>query len=276
MKSSTAIQQNPPPPSRQRRLSLASVTTARRLPPLRVLIYGPGGIGKTTFACDAKDAIVISAEDGADFKKVARFPAAESYQDVLDAVDVLREEQHSHRMVVLDSVDWIEQLISTHVCAKHKKDSLEAFGYGSGFALVFDEMRGLITQLERLRRDKGMGVVAIAHSTVRTFNNPEGENFDRYELKLQNSKNASVVGLWKEWPDFQLFANYEVIVSQSKKSGAKGESTGERFAYTQRTAAFDAKSRLALPDRLPLEWGAFARAVKDAFDSEGKEIESNG
>ena len=262
-------QQQPSKPAK--RMTLASVTTERRLPPVRVLIYGPGGVGKTTFASAAKDAIVIGAEDGADYKQVAKFPPAETWQDVLDALSVLRDEDHPHKTAVLDSVDWMEQLISSHVCAKHKKESLESFGYGAGFALVFDEMRAFIAQLERLRRDKGMGIVAIAHSAVKPFNNPEGENFDRYELKLQAAKNASVAGLWKEWPDFMLFANFETLTSKEKNKPAKGESTGERHLYTQRTAAYDAKSRLALPAQLPVEWSAFARAVKEAFDAEGKE-----
>jgi len=261
-------QQQPSKPAR--RMTLSSVTSDRRLPPVRVLIYGPGGVGKTTFASEAKDAIVIPAEDGADYKNVARFPAAETWQDVLDATAELRESDHKHKALVLDSVDWMEQLISTHVCVKNKKESLESFGYGAGFALVFDEMRAFISQLEKLRRDKGMAIIGICHSAVKPFNNPEGDNYDRYELKLQASKNASVAGLWKEWPDFLLFANYETVTTKEKNKPAKGESTGQRFIFTQRSAAYDAKSRLALPDQLPLEWSAFARAVKDAFDKEGQ------
>jgi len=258
------------PSKNARRMTLASVTSERRLPPVRVLIYGPGGVGKTTFASHSRDAIIISAEDGADYKNVARFPPAESWQDVLDALTVLRDEEHSHKTLVLDSLDWMEQLIGLHVCAKGKKDSLESFGYGAGYALVFDEMRAFISQLERLRREKSMAIVGIAHSAVKPFNNPEGDNYDRYELKLQASKNASIAGLWKEWPDFLLFANYETVTTKEKNKPAKGESTGQRFIFTQRSAAYDAKSRLALPDQLPLEWSAFARAVKEAFEKEGQ------
>lgn len=257
-------------PSKTKRMTLASVTTERRLPPVRVLIYGPGGVGKTTFGAAAKNAVILSAEDGAEYLSVGRFPPAEVWQDVLDAMTELRDGDHKYQTLVLDSVDWMEQLISSHICAKHKKESLESFGYGAGYGLVFDEMRAFIAQLERLRRDKAMGIVAIAHSAVKPFNNPEGENFDRYELKLQASKNASVSGLWKEWPDFMLFANFETVASKEKNKPAKGESTGERFLYTQRTAAYDAKSRLTLPAQLPVEWSAFARAVKEAFEKEGQ------
>jgi hypothetical protein len=257
-------QSQPKPP---KRMTLESIVSERKLAPLRVLIYGPDGVGKTTFAASARDAIVLPAEDGAAYLNVARFPVAETWQDVLDALAELRGE-HAHKTLVLDTLDWMEQLIVQHVCAKHKKDSLESFGYGAGYALVFDETRAFIGQLERLRAEKGMAVIGVAHSTVRAFQNPEGENFDRYELKLQAAKNNNTAALWREWSEFVLFANYETLVSDSK-SGAKGESSGKRFAFTARTAAYDAKSRLALPAQLPLEWGAFARAVKEAFEKEG-------
>lgn len=261
--------------SKPRRVTLAGVTSERRLSPVRVLIYGPGGVGKTTFAAGAASAIILGAEDGADYKTVARFPTADTWQDVLDGIAELRDNDHKFKSLGLDSIDWIEKLIINHVCAKGKKESLEAFGYGAGYALVFDQMRAFIALLDRLRREKGMAIVAIAHSAVKLFNNPEGENFDRYELKLQAAKNANVSDLWKEWPDYHLFANFETLTSDSKKSGVKGESTGERYIYTQRTAAYDAKSRLSLPEKLPLNWGAFARAVKEAFEKEGKE-QANG
>jgi hypothetical protein len=250
-------------------MTLASVVSERKLAPLRVLIYGPDGVGKTSFAAAARDAIVLPAEDGSGFLQVARFPVAESWADVLEAISELRSTEHAHKTLVLDSVDWMEQLMVGHLCAKHKKESLEAFGYGAGYSLVFDETRSFIAQLEKLRAEKGMAVIAIAHSMVKPFQNPEGENFDRYELKLQAAKNANTAAVWREWSEFVLFANYETLTSDSKKSGAKGESSGARFAFTQRSAAYDAKSRLALPARLPLDWGSFARAVKEAFDKEG-------
>ena len=228
-------QQNKP-----RRATLASVTSERRLPPVRVLIYGPGGVGKTTFASEAKDAIIVSAEDGADYKKVARFPPAEAWQDVLDAIAELRENEHPYKTLVLDSLDWMEQLITGHLCAKHKKESLESFGYGAGYALVFDEMLAFIAKLEKLRRDKQMALVAIAHSTVRTFNNPEGENFDRYELKLQSAKKGTLPGSGKS-------GRSTTCSRTSRRSPARAR----RAARRARAPASGSCSRNATPRTTP-------------------------
>jgi len=83
---------------------------------------------------------------------------------------------------------------------------------------------------------------------------PEGEDFDRYELKLH----PKAGGLLKEWADAVLFCNHETFAEQDKKNKRiKGVSSGARIIYTSRTAAYDAKNRYSLPERLALDWDDF-------------------
>jgi hypothetical protein len=274
---------SPPPNAAQpvvppKRLALPLVTRGRVWNPLRVVIHGPDKIGKTSWAVGAApphydrgsdDAIVLPTESGAEYIDVARFPLAEKFEDVTDALEELTREAHPYKKLVIDSLDWLEGLARDLVCRRHGKRNIEDFGFGKGQALVFDEMRALIFRLERLRREKQMHIIGTAHTVIRNFKNPEGENFDRYELKLQATNNANIAGLWKEWPEFVLFTNYEILTDKDKKDRVRGVTSDARYLYTQRTAAFDAGSRLAIPAQLPLDWGAFARAVKESFD--GKE-----
>jgi hypothetical protein len=262
------------PPKLTRKLTLASVTRGKQWNPLRILIYGPDKVGKTSWAVGARpplynkgadDAIVLQTESGAELIDVARFPLAETWDDVLGAVDELSTGEHKYSKLVVDSVDWLEGLARDYVCAKHGKSNLEAFGFGKGYSLVFDEMRTLLFKLERLRVDRKMHIIGVAHSAIRTFKNPEGPDFDRYEAKLQASNNANVAGLWKEWPEYVLFANFEVLTND-KDGKVKGVTSPSRYIGTRRTAAYDAGSRLAIPEKLPLDWATFAREVKAAFD----------
>lgn len=247
--------------------------------PLRVIVYGPDGVGKTAFAVGARpplyrdgaeDVAVIPTESGSDAIKVFRFPRPETWEQVNEQIAELQNTEHPFKKLVIDSVDWLESLAKDHVCRKHKKQSLEDFGYNRGPVLVFDEMRSLVLRLEALRDTKGMHLIGVAHSTIRNFKNPEGENFDRYELKLLTSNNANVAGLWREWTDYVLFANWETLTNRDERSKqVKGVPVaGDRLLHTQRTATYDAKTRIALPERLPLDWGAFARSVKEGFDHE--------
>lgn len=244
--------------------------------PLRIVLHGPDKVGKTSFACGAgpphynkgsEDTVVLPTESGSEYIDVARYPLAETFEEALGVIDELTNIKHPYKKLVIDSLDWLEGLARDFVCRKHGKRNVEDFGFGKGQSLVFDEMRGLVMRLEKLRRAREMHIIGTAHTAIRNFKNPEGDNFDRYEIKLQASNNANVAGLWKEWPEYVLFCNFETLTERTKEGQVKGVTSGERKIYTQRTAAFDAGSRLAIPAELPLDWGMFARAVKDAFDA---------
>jgi hypothetical protein len=72
-----------------------------------------------------------------------------------------------------------------------------------------------------------------------------------------------------------LFANYETLAYESK-GRVRGVGSGARFIHTERHAAFDAKNRQGLPERLPLSWDEFLTAAKAgapvAEDKARKEI----
>lgn len=241
-----------------KRMTLGAVTKASGPQPLRVLLYGPEGIGKTSFGAAAPAPIFLGPEDGTAFLPVKpwRFPEPQCWTDVLDAVRELTTQRHEFQTLVLDTLDWIEPLVWQHICRRDGQAGIEAYGYGKGYVAALDEWRLAIAALEQLRRAKGMHVVALAHAHIKPFKNPEGDDYDRFTLKIHDKAG----GLWKEWSDAVLFANYETFL---KKEGNRTRATGSgaRFVYTQRRAAFDAKNRFDLAERLPLDWSDFALAT---------------
>ena len=96
----------------------------------RVIIYGESGLGKTTFATSAPNPIVIQTEDGLGEIDVPCLPLAESYIDVMKALDSLANEDHDFKTVIIDSLDWLETLIWKQVCTDNKVSSIEKIGYG--------------------------------------------------------------------------------------------------------------------------------------------------
>lgn len=253
-------------PVRQPRMTLASIVRTGRSDPMRILLHGMEKIGKTTFAAAAPSPIFICPEDGIPpcLGAVPHFPAPETgwtWQDVNDAVRSLAQGGHDFKTLVIDTLDWIEPLLWRDVCDRARADSIEEVGggYGKGYVAAVDGWRSLLAELERARRSAGMHVVMLAHSWIKSFKDPESEGWDRYELKI-NNKAAGVV---KEWVDALLFAKSEEFATKDGKTKrVRGISTGERVVYTVRSAAYDAGNRYNLPDRLPLDWDAFAEAVK--------------
>jgi hypothetical protein len=250
-------QPKPPPAAAPRRMTLGSVTRGPIQQPLRIMLFGPEGIGKSTFGANAPNPIFLGAEDGTGQLDVARFPEPRSWADALDAVRELTEAEHPYKTLVVDTLDWLEPLVWRHVCERDRKRTIEEYGYGKGYVAALDEWRVLVAAFERLRRAKPVNVVLLAHSLVRTFKNPEGDDYDRFNLKI----NEKAAGLLKEWCDAVLFANYETHVLKDGNR-AKGYGGGARVMHTERRAAWDAKNRFGLPEKLPLDWAEFREAVK--------------
>lgn len=241
---------------------LSAVTKGKIAKPIRALLYGVEGVGKSTFGANAPSPIVLGTESGTAELDVARFADPDSWADVMAAVDELRTEAHDYKTLVIDTLDWLEPLCWARVCERpdekgKRRESIEDFGYGKGYTAALDEWRLLLARLEQLRAARGMNVIMLAHSWIKPFKNPEGDDFDRYELKLH----AKAGGLLKEWCDAVLFAHYETLTDKDRNKRVRGISTGARLIHTTRTAAWDAKNRYDLPDTMPLDWSAFADAV---------------
>ena len=228
-------------------------------PPV-VLLYGVEGVGKSSWAGSAPEPIFLDIESGTEELDVYRWPVIGpwTWQKVLDAIEQLIVDQHSYGTLVIDTLDALEPLLWADICEKAKQPDIEAFGYGKGYTAALDGWRTLTAALERLIRQRRMGVILLAHSVIRTFKNPEGDDFDRYELKL----NQKAGGFLKEWSRAVLFARYETFTDKDGKTKrVRGVSTGARIVHTARTAAYDAKNRYNLPEQMPLDWQLFADAI---------------
>jgi hypothetical protein len=222
------------------------------------MVYGVEGIGKSTFGAGAPNPIYILTEDGLGSLNVDHFPLATSFQDVMDAIASLYKENHAFETVVIDSLDWLEAIIQREIEQKYDAKDL---AYGKGSLIAAERWREILDGLNALRNDKGMAVILIAHTTIKRFDSPEVEPYDRYQPKLQERSNAVV----REWADAVLFANYKTIVKKDdvgfNQTNNRGISTGERLLFTSERPAYMAKNRYNMPESIPLSWDAFAEAI---------------
>ena len=244
-------------------MDLSSIRSGRQFAPPRILIYGPEGLGKTTWAISAPKPIVILTEDGLSAlgTDTPHFPLAHTYSEIIDAIGVLYTSEHPYETVVLDSADWLEALIWAHVAKAAGKTSIESFTFQKGYLLALDRWRDVIEGLDALRAKKQMAVILTAHSQVKRFDDPVSEPYDRYSLKLHKF----AAPLLTEWVDVLGFATQELIVKREEvgfdKRASRALESGGRVLYLSRQPAFDAKSRFPVPKQLPLSWAAFAAAL---------------
>lgn len=242
---------------------LSTISKGKYEAPQRILLYGQEGVGKTTFAAAAPAPVFVDLEEGTAHLDVERFPVPRTWEDLIALVEALTVEPHTYRTLVIDPVDQAEAMLWRFICERDRKPDIEAYGYGKGYQAAIDVWRTFIAALDRLRAQRQMHVILVAHSWVKLWKNPEGEDFDRYQLKLHERASA----LLKEKSDHVLFAAFETYGHKkdpkNKTEKAKGVSTGARVLRTRRTAAYDAKTRTRAPDELPLSWSDFWAWVRE-------------
>jgi len=68
----------------------------------RIILLGVEKVGKSTFAAGANDTIFlpVKGEEGIDALDVARFPTAETFDDVIGMLGALYNEQHTRTTVL--------------------------------------------------------------------------------------------------------------------------------------------------------------------------------
>lgn len=245
-------------------ISLNSIKLTTALSAPFVLVYGEAGVGKTTWASQAPNPVFIFTENGAGSLTLKAFPKVTSFGEVMDAIEVLYNEDHPYESVVIDSLDHLEPLIWAEVCAQHGIRSIEEMGYGKGYLEALTYWRQFLDGLNALRDHKGMCVILIAHHQIKRFESPEHDSIDRYDIKLHAKASALV----QESVDVIGFAKPRVVTKTENlgfnQTRTRGVSTGERVLATVGTAAFVAKNRYSLPAELPLTWSAFADAIAAA------------
>ena len=233
------------------------ITRGRKARAQKVVIYGPEGIGKSSFASQFPDPVFIDTEGSTDNMDVARLDKPTSWAMLKNELAFIKAISDACKTLVIDTIDWAEQLAVDYVCAQHQKNGIEDFGWGKGYIYVQEEIGRLLNSLSELV-DIGINVVLTAHAQIKKFEQPdEMGSYDRYELKLGQKSSSKTAPLVKEWADMVLFANYKTIV-MTTDTGKKKAQGGERVMYTNHRPAWDAKNRHGLPDQLPFTYDSIA------------------
>lgn len=230
----------------------------------KVVLYGPEGIGKSSFAANFPDSLFIDTEGSTSNMDVARFDKPTSWSLFLSQIEYVKQNKPC-KTLVIDTIDWAERMAIENLCQTNQKKSIEDFGYGSGYIKLEEEIGRLLNLLQDVV-DLGINVVLTAHAQIRKFEQPDEMGaYDRYELKLGKKTSARTSALVKEWADMVLFMNYKTFSVAADKDGKKYKAQGgTRTIYTSHHPAWDAKNRHGLPPEIPMDYSCIAHIFQSA------------
>lgn len=223
--------------------------------PLRVVVYGVEGVGKSTFASGAPSPIFLCAEEGINHLEIERFPVIRNWVEVLEAIRILTHEDHPYKTLVIDTLDWLEPLCRDHVCKLAGVPHLDAIAHGSGLTEVVQQWRNLLSDLEMLVCSRKMSVILIGHAMMKRVEGLHGSH-DRYQLKLHER----VVELLRGWSDLFLFARPERVILERRVTPPNPPEV--RLLHTENTGRWEANNRYGLPATMPLDWSEIVHFVQ--------------
>lgn len=247
-----------------------NITKGKTAAPMRLVVYGEPGVGKSTFAAQFPEPVFVQTEDGLGNIDTDKFPVSATFAEVLQHLKEIHDEPHEYRTVVVDSLDWLEPLIWAKVCQdsipplKH----IDEFGYGKGYNFAEEYWKEFLKAINAIRSDRRMNVVLVAHAATSKIERPGEASYDRWCLKLHKRAAARI----EEWADIILLAKRNIVTS-TKKDGMKTVTRAEaieqngsdRILVTDGGPQCLAKSRFPLPAELPLSYEAFVAEFKKNF-----------
>lgn len=252
---------------------LSGVTSGKSIGPQIHVIAGNNGVGKTTWAASFPNCLVLDLEKGSEHLDTSRIPAEKLA--TLDAFrSVIRElisAKHDYKHIAIDSADSLEGLIIDQVCKDGEVDSIEEYdgGYGKGYVRCREIMREIMFDL-RLLQAKGIGVIIVAHTQVKSHTDPAtNQTYDRVIMRC-NDKTAALI---RSLADNVFYACFKVFTSKEKgQTKFKAYGDGQRIMYTSERPGYDAKNRLELPHEIALSYDAFIEACEKPSSTDIKDI----
>ncbi len=242
--------------------------------PSRMIFYGVPGVGKTSLAAYAPRPLFLMThrENGLEtlidsnlLPQTDHFPEINDWSTLLGGLSWLMVNKTDHRTLVLDTINGAQHLCFDHVTlTKFNNDPADFMAYGRGPEASLTEWGKLVGYLQKLNSERRMSIILLAHCRAKTFKNPGGEDYDRYNAELHDK----TWGVIEKWADMIIFANYQTFAKKERGAMKAKAFGGEaRVMYTQNSAAYVAKNRYNLPAQIPMgtspseAWQNLAAAV---------------
>lgn len=210
------------------------------------IVYGPPGIGKTTFG-HAANGLILDVENGIPTNLGAtRTHYLPTWKEIKEFLDWFVVQPELPPALVVDTIDWLLRRVEEHVSGAEKSldNSLNKShdGFGNGQQILRNYVYQYLLPIFDKIVNRGTAVVLLAHTERRDMTSQEGATYERSVPQIHKT----LANIMIEWSDFV---------------GAATMQGGQRTLVLQETGQLIAKNRYGITQPIPLDWNVFVQAI---------------
>ncbi len=242
--------------------------------PHAAILTGRSGIGKTYLTSTIPGRFFICVEQGLSgaapdlIEEIPRFDTqpkslGEFFEMLAAFKGIARADGYRH--LVVDSLSGIEALVHKQACGSEQVAHMEAKDFKKVWSAAMPLWQRVQRELDAVRDVGRAHIWLIAHAQETTEVVETGDTFAKFDLAFQGAGKvlAEVRQLWRAWADHVFFLDWQATVRAGRSIGQKA--VGEyrsRVLWTRETPRVFAKSRSAVPDKLPATWADLKKALE--------------
>jgi hypothetical protein len=239
-----------------------AIKGGKRMSPLRGIVYGDNGVGKTTLLSTAKTPIIVDMEGNCGHIDAPKCRVT-SLDDFNDLLNVLQTQDHNYKSLVIDSLDSLQTFLGESIGKKYSDKDLS---YGKSAGIWAKHIKDLVAKLEALSNSKGMSILFTAHWKVKLANNPMTEGYDRYDMRINEEMRTGFCN----WVQFIFLAMKDVILEDEKSVGfgkRKAKSIERRVLHTRGEPTYYGKNVFNLPAKMPMDWEQITTNILNFYNN---------
>ena len=244
---------------------LSMFTKPQTSGPIIATFIGEHGLGKTSLACEFPKPIMVRTEKAIKDPRLADLvdvsPQCTKFDSVMGFIDVLLNEEHEYKTLVVDTVTSLDTIIQKEVletCPKGSSNIMEAHGgFGKALLIVANKHLELIRKCEQLSAKKNMHVIFLAHAGPAKVKPADRDEYFKVTLDMDKVS----IGHYARYSDLVALLDRYTVVSKDEPKAKTGKAQLRLDKGTTRIikcvhdVTHDAKNSLGITEPLEYDLG---------------------